>query len=497
MTTVFFFTHPTQTTWFTLIAESIKTHFKDVRIVVFSHGQSELDYARQYKVYDEFIDLIDGFEYNPHLPLGDIKYSPNLKQLEEDLNLSFFWEDCRTDRWLRVKNDGNFTLQYLNHAFEILHKKYKEYNPIFGYGESTMAIYRFAHRLFDRDNKKYYTALLTRYYKRFYMEDDWFWSWKDAIKNYHYYLENGIPQDVLDVVLPIYTNVVEKKVKPVATQVYNAKHKKGFTDFNWFNIGKMFSIFKEMKAISDYDMKNNVRYVISEKTLSQKLKRYFGFKKNHRDYLKLIEHDLPKGISYSSYFLHYQPEYTSDSLGKFYVDQQFLISNIAMSLPAGQFLVVKDHVVSVGLRPKSFYEHIKKNPNVILLRHDYSPDEIVKNSKVVFTIVGSVALEAMFIGKPTIMFGKYAFAKTNTISLCTSFWELGDMIRQKMNEKHDPGEVKRHALALLAGKYSGSMPGDIFGIERNPEEVELFPENAEVVKKSLVEYLKKTYPLAG
>jgi len=115
----------------------------------------------------------------------------------------------------------------------------------------------------------------------------------------------------------------------------------------------------------------------------------------------------------------------------------------------------------IGLRDPSFYEDIKKNSNVILIHHDCNSMDIIKQSQIVFSIVGTSALEAMFVGVPSILFGKYAFANTNLIKFCADFWELPQLINKQLENQPSPDEVKRHAVALLAAKYSASFEGQL------------------------------------
>ena len=491
---VFFFSHGKQIKWFTVIAQGFKDYFPGVKIVLFVHGKSEVEFGQQFKQYDEVVDLIGGFTFNANLGLSEVPFSKNILDLENALDLSFFWEDAKVDRWIRAKKNQSFTVQYLNHAFEVLYKKYIAYDPICGYGESTMAIYRFGHRLFDRDKRPYLAAIATRYYDRFYFEDDWYWKWEDSMKYYHKFLKEGIPADVLEKVYPIYERIAVNRRKPLAFENFAKTNSKGFKDFNFLKLGKVASIFKNLRSIPPEETQNNIRYSIIETSVKQKLQRYFGNKKNYRDYLKLVEGSVPENCQFSTFFLHYQPEYTVDSLGKFYIDQNHLISNIASALPAGHFLVVKDHPTMVGLRPKEFYEHIKQNANVILVHHSLDSFKLIEKSKIIFSIVGTSTLEAMFIGVPSIMFGKYAFDTTNTISLCTNLWDLSDLIRRKLEEVHRPEEVKRHALALLAGKYVAAFSGDIILPEIDPNDLERNKDNFERIRKSTVDYLTIKFP---
>ena len=147
---------------------------------------------------------------------------------------------------------------------------------------------------------------------------------------------------------------------------------------------------------------------------------------------------------------------------KFYHDQVNLISNIASSIPADQILYVKEHPAMVGLRSSEYYSRIVSLTNVVLLHHDIDSLELIKASEIVFSIVGTVGLEATFNNKPAIMFGRYAFSDIGTSSFCSSIWDLGRLIRLKLGHGYeDELEMVQVIKALLAAKYAGSYPGKI------------------------------------
>ena len=143
----------------------------------------------------------------------------------------------------------------------------------------------------------------------------------------------------------------------------------------------------------------------------------------------------------------------------------------------------------IGLRESSYYSDLSKVKNVLLVNHTVDSLNLINDGEIVFTIVGTPALEAMFVGKPAIMFGDYAFAETNTISLCKDITSLSDLIRAKLDEEHSSSEVEKHSMALLAAKYMASRPGQIPIAE---ELIEGFIEDIDevnVIKQSFKEEL--------
>jgi hypothetical protein len=92
---------------------------------------------------------------------------------------------------------------------------------------------------------------------------------------------------------------------------------------------------------------------------------------------------------YVLYPLHFQPEATTLVLAPYYLNQLALIEDIAKSLPAGFRLYVKEHVVSRGRWPLSFYEAIRKVPGVRLLGPDEDGAALLRGAAAVAVITGT------------------------------------------------------------------------------------------------------------
>ena len=474
--TIFFLSHSPQIRWYAIFAQAMKKILPNVNIVLFVHGRDEYSYAHKYAVYDSIIDLIDGFSFNPNFQMRDLSISSDIIKLENDLNVSFFWEDLKVDRWVRAKQNASFSVQYINHAYEVFNNNYSRFMPILGFGESTMAIYRLAHRTFDRDQLPYIGPMSTRYSDRFYFEDDWYWSWNRCLKLYDSFVKKGIPDDLVDISETLYDRLAVRGGKPVVFENFKNAKQAGYPSVRLSNFFRRLlsvvvslNVIKQQKAFQD-----NIRYSIIETSFSQKIMRIIRNRLDHYNYSKIVTTEINDDQSYSIYFLHYQPEYTVDSLGKFYHDQVNLISNIASSIPANHILYVKEHPGMVGLRELRYYKRIQEISNVVLLHHDTDSLELIKKAKIVFSIVGTVGLEAIFNNVPAILFGRYAFSDIGTCTFCDSYWKLSDLVREKLKQKSDV-DMSRTAKALLAAKYKSSYPGKIV---ISPETLEDFCSDA-------------------
>lgn len=125
-------------------------------------------------------------------------------------------------------------------------------------------------------------------------------------------------------------------------------------------------------------------------------------------YLKHRLDDLDSPFAF--YPLHTEPELTLHVYAREFVNQIEIIRLIASSLPVGMKLVVKEHPATFGRRKLGYYQKLAEIPGVVLLRTDLPASKIIEKSEMVFVITGTTALEAIYIGKPVIYFGRVPFS---------------------------------------------------------------------------------------
>ena len=106
---------------------------------------------------------------------------------------------------------------------------------------------------------------------------------------------------------------------------------------------------------------------------------------------------------YIYYPLHVNPEASTLVEAPYMTDQLYIIESISKSIPSNYFLVVKEHIPQLGKRKNQFYKKIKSFPNVKLINPFTDPKEILLNSSLVITINGTVAMESIFLNKPSII----------------------------------------------------------------------------------------------
>ena len=107
--------------------------------------------------------------------------------------------------------------------------------------------------------------------------------------------------------------------------------------------------------------------------------------------------------------LHKQPEASIDVIGRYYEDQYLNIVNTWRALPDGWRLLVKEHSNAVGDRSWHFYHKLRRLRNVVLVDEAANSHDIIRSSRAVVTVSGTVAYEAALMGIPSLTFGNVFF----------------------------------------------------------------------------------------
>jgi hypothetical protein len=174
----------------------------------------------------------------------------------------------------------------------------------------------------------------------------------------------------------------------------------------------------------------------------------FTIKKLYR--YAFIERTLKKSTSFETpyaYFpLQFEPERTILRKGEFYSNQLSVIKNIAQSLPVDMKLFVKEHPAMQlnGWHNLEFYKEILKMSNVELFHPSCSNSLFVKNCSLVITIAGTSGLEAIFYGKPSILFTTVNYSDLSSVFHISTFENLPNIIKNALESKVDLVELNNY-----------------------------------------------------
>lgn len=152
------------------------------------------------------------------------------------------------------------------------------------------------------------------------------------------------------------------------------------------------------------------------------------------------------------YPLHFDPESVTGVQSKFR-SQLLIVEMISKALPNGWFLYVKEHPDQFRINFKNciyfyatlskyrniyFYDKISKLNNVKLIDEAIKTSDLLKKTRAVISITGTICLESLNQGIPVIQFEKSTslFKNVNKVYICESFTDIEKAFWSIANEKY-------------------------------------------------------------
>tara|TARA_B110000014_G_C20120212_1_gene593288 strand:+ start:996 stop:2486 length:1491 start_codon:yes stop_codon:yes gene_type:complete len=136
------------------------------------------------------------------------------------------------------------------------------------------------------------------------------------------------------------------------------------------------------------------------------------------------------------------------------------IKQISQSLPPNYTLCVKEHPgQNREWRDISFYKKIMEIPHVVLLKPEVPSSELYKKSSMVITAVGTSGFEALFYGKPVIVFNDTLYSVLPSVKKMVSFETLPNLIKNNLDIEVTPQPLEK----LLSYLEKNSFNFDLFG----------------------------------
>lgn len=160
------------------------------------------------------------------------------------------------------------------------------------------------------------------------------------------------------------------------------------------------------------------------------------------------------------FFLHYEPDLSTLVWGTHFANQVEVIRNVAMSLPNGYRLYVREHPLCIGMRQRFFYERIKAIPAVKLVSSKVDRTGMIENTDLIVTITGTIGWEAIIRRKPVITLGNVFY---NCFEGCTHVSDWNDLRGAIMRLIQDPRTPDDHDLMrFISAVYMCTKPGDYY-----------------------------------
>jgi len=129
--------------------------------------------------------------------------------------------------------------------------------------------------------------------------------------------------------------------------------------------------------------------------------------------------------------LHKQPEASIDVIGGLHTNQLSLIETVSKSLPVDYLLLVKEHSNAIGDRGREFYEAVCSLGNVRLIDPWADSRELLKKAEAVFTVSGTIAMEASLMRRNALTFAECFFSHMPMVQYIRNPAYIPDMLRSK------------------------------------------------------------------
>jgi len=112
------------------------------------------------------------------------------------------------------------------------------------------------------------------------------------------------------------------------------------------------------------------------------------------------------GERYVYFPLHLQPELTTAAQGGVFADQLLAVEALSAWVPQGVAIYLKENPKQTEKqRGPHFYQRLRALTNVRLLGRQENSSDLIRNSVGVATITGTAGWEALFYGRPVLVFG--------------------------------------------------------------------------------------------
>ena len=170
--------------------------------------------------------------------------------------------------------------------------------------------------------------------------------------------------------------------------------------------------------------------------------------------LKFFKYDNLDDIGKYAYFpLSVQPELSTNLWAPIFTNLFELIRQIAISLPSGMPLVVKEHPLMLGRRSVKYYRKLQLLPNVKVINPHILTNDIInkKNCDLVTVVSGTSGFEASLLGKKVIQFSDTFYKVLPNVKILTDLTKFTEEYK-KLSEFS-----KEKNILMLAKLYENSF----------------------------------------
>jgi len=220
---------------------------------------------------------------------------------------------------------------------------------------------------------------------------------------------------------------------------------------SYFNTNRIKRILTYIKQIDKNNVSGQQSFCGYVHFVFSRLWNTFWYKTLKREQFNITEY--PNFIFYG---FHKQPESSIDVCGRYNENQYIDILNIWRMLPAGWYLILKEHTNAVGDRKKKFYKSLMKLPGVVLVDEHTDSYKLISNAKITFSVTGTISLEAGLMNKKAVTLSRTFFNSISTV-YNFSFTELEKMSIPDLVEKKEKDNVTQYKKYILSNSFKGCV----------------------------------------
>lgn len=195
----------------------------------------------------------------------------------------------------------------------------------------------------------------------------------------------------------------------------------------------------------------------THRSLAESARDYFRRRWNLYSNKLLSFLTVPPDTPYVFFGFHMQPEMGIDVWAPYFSNQPYVINCIARSIPPTHKVLVKLHKIDADHWSNAQLRCIEKMPGVELVSSSADTQDFVKKADIVFSIQGTIALEAAMLGRPVITFGETMYEDLPTVTRVGRLTDLPLLVRSKLKEQHPSRSEILQGLEKLLSRFSPGL----------------------------------------
>jgi len=372
--------------------------------------------------------------------------------------LKLFEEKYDIDLWRLAKNDRIF-IDYYNTFYkfsdheisEIMEKECRLFEEILDevkpdFFITTQTAFRPHHLFYLLCKKKGIKVLMlnsANWGKHCYISGNY-----HKLDNFNELFTNrkALPTTFNDIQNRLESKILSKKVSKFYQSHKNSKIKLMQAAFQLL----VLSDNSNEKTHYTYYGRKKLKVLLSE--INNSIKRWYRKKYIDQNFLQEIIDDKP----FIFLPLQQEPERSLLLSAPDYKNQIETVEYVSKCLPENFLLFVKEHPTQGSgrdWREISQYKALQNNPKVRLIHPSVPADEIIKKSKLVISVSGTIALESAFLNTPSITIADNDYTLIPSISRLNSKNELQGLIENSLEKKVEPSSIGKYLDILEENSF--------------------------------------------